>query len=276
MQPSPLRVFAFLLTALLVIAVAVQAEEPEGGVVFHHRVHLDEGLECQDCHDVSRNRPVLDREICTDCHDETPTGFRLPLRALRLPFQFLHVKHSRRFDCRTCHQGTVAEQQAAGRVMVEYGACMACHRARGAPVVGTRCVQCHGEDRARVRPGDHRAGWLEQHGKESRWRSVKAHGKTCGQCHRTDTCRSCHRTRRPASHTALWRNRLHGLEAGWDRDGCKTCHETGTCVQCHRTTRPQNHAGSWLSVHPLVAGSVGNETCRVCHTPGFCTGCHEG
>ena len=265
-------------TALLgsALIVAVHAEDGAGKLVFHHQVHLEEGLECTDCHDTSKQPPGLEREICTDCHDEAPANFRLPATAARLPFTFQHVRHSSKLDCLECHRDTADEKQKAGTLVVEFQACMACHEKHQAPVAAGRCVTCHGVDQASVQPADHRVAWLKRHGRESRWRNRKRHGEACTQCHRVDTCQSCHRTRRPESHTALWRTRLHGFEAEWDRESCKTCHETGTCVQCHRTTKPQNHTGSRVSVHPLVAQSTGNQTCLVCHSTRFCADCHEG
>ncbi len=258
------------------LMLAVHVADGAGKVVFHHRVHLEEGLECSDCHDTSAQPPVLDKEICTDCHDEPPSDFQLPARAARLPFVFKHLRHARKLECLECHRATAEETQKPGELVVEFDSCMGCHKKKGAPVAANGCKTCHGVDQASVKPPEHRVAWLKRHGRESRWRDKKRHGEACTQCHRVDTCRSCHRTRRPESHTALWRMRLHGYEAVWDRDSCKTCHETGTCVQCHRTTKPQNHTGSWLSVHPLVAQSTGNETCLVCHSTRFCVDCHEG
>ena len=85
---------------------------------------------------------------------------------------------------------------------------------------------------------------------------------------------SCHNLVMPRSHNGLWRVRMHGLAASWDRDRCKTCHESGVCVRCHATERPLNHVGNWGTVHGLAASTSDNEHCATCHRGSFCVQCH--
>jgi hypothetical protein len=111
------------------------------------------------------------------------------------------------------------------------------------------------------------------HGETARWHPGE-HGKDCALCHARSACVSCHRSTMPRSHTGLWRERLHGKEAEWDREACRTCHETGACVSCHRRTQPLNHRGDWIANHGRISGF--EEGCTVCHSSSWCRDCHSG
>jgi hypothetical protein len=153
--------------------------------------------------------------------------------------------------------------------------CAQCHAERGLVRVEARCEACHGQDLKKVKPADHTTSWTRRHGEESRERTFAEHGKACSLCHGTDTCVRCHRQKAPDSHTGLWRVRMHGVAAEFDRDGCKACHETGVCTRCHRVTRPVNHVGAWSQTHGLAAATTDNQSCRVCHKASFCAACHR-
>ena len=45
---------------------------------------------------------------------------------------------------------------------------------------------------------------------------------------------------RPASHTARWRDDIHGRYAALDRVACATCHTADYCSRCHNEL-PSTH-----------------------------------
>lgn len=243
---------------------------------FPHPLHLGEGLECAACHDGSvPGKPAPKRDACTDCHEAVPevTGGR-PWRPLDVPFP--HGLHAEAQACRDCHGATADGSRVPGERLLKPTRCFQCHRENGVDLPEARCDACHGPGRTRRPPADHGVSWAERHGREAGWRVFGDHGTDCRLCHDERSCNGCHQAKRPASHTALWRVRLHGTSAGWDRDGCRTCHEPGSCVSCHRRTRPENHRGAWKALHGLAAGSRTSESCATCHSLGWCQACHGG
>ena len=246
--------------------------------VFSHKMHVEEGADCTDCHHVegTQQLPTLNKGACQECHDEGAPSWRLPVRTRRLPIEFPHKLHAGALKCTDCHEKTGAETQPAGQTLLKRADCAACHQEKAVKVSENNCAACHQGDRRRVAPKDHKNSWLTRHGAESRWRVFDQHGRDCALCHRSDACLTCHKTNRPKSHTALWRMRTHGIQAGWDRDSCKTCHNAGTCIRCHRTVAPQNHKGAWRATHGLAAQVKTNEHCTTCHSLSWCSACHAG
>lgn len=240
---------------------------------FDHKQHIEEGAECSNCHQADGS---LIKDACNECHDEGPPPWNPPARARRLNVKFPHKAHAESGECQQCHQKTLDGSQATGAPMVEQSGCVACHEENGVEVAEGDCSRCHGEDPRRTAPTDHQQAWLARHGREAQWRVFDRHGQDCATCHRSDVCQTCHKTRKPRSHTALWRMRTHGLSAAFDHQTCKACHQTGTCVRCHRSTAPLNHKGAWKSTHGLAAQVRDNQHCAVCHSLSWCAACHAG
>ncbi len=247
-------------------------------VLFSHSMHIDEDAECSQCHVETEDgsAPSVNKEYCTECHDDGVPSYRLPARAVKMGGGFPHGTHVDAAECKDCHEATITETQKAGALIVPQEKCTACHKAKNVKVSSANCGACHPRGRRQKPPSDHEGNWLLKHGAESRWSAVSGHTKDCSSCHRRDACATCHRTKRPQSHTGLWRLRGHGLAAGWDRNSCRTCHETGACISCHKTNRPLNHSGAWSTYHSLAAEVEGNSHCAVCHSPGYCISCHKG
>lgn len=270
--PTPLGLAAIAATVLL-RAGATAADAPKA---FPHELHLElvEGR-CPNCHGFERpGVPQLRGSACAECHGNDVPRYLpptpLPGRERGLSALFPHRRHVQDVDCRECHQPMPAK---AGRDWSTRAQCLACHEKPA--VAAGRCTKCHDVDAATVRPADHDATWLKRHGDEAAL-DAGIHGKDCRGCHADDACKRCHRVTLPRDHTSLFRIRLHGTEAAWDRDRCRTCHETGTCIRCHATTAPMNHTGAWVSLHPLAASSTRDEGCLACHRASFCDACHLG
>jgi len=264
----------FVALASLFSASFVASERP----VFSHKKHIEEGAGCKDCHVASAGQdlPALNSEFCKDCHEEPFASLQLPAEASRLKSRFPHALHAEALECEKCHEADAGETRKPGEPFASYADCTSCHEENGVKTPACNCIGCHGRNERLAEPATHTDTWTSTHGSVSEWSVFGEHGKDCNTCHRTDACTACHRHSRPQSHSGLWRIRLHGKAAEWDRNSCKTCHETGSCVACHKTVAPLNHTGAWLSGHGLVAESRSSRYCAVCHNPGYCAACHAG
>lgn len=264
---------------LLAVVLAPAAFRADDRPVFSHETHLGEDLECTACHALGEEDGAaaeLTLSACEDCHDEGAPGTRLAAEGRPLHLQFPHATHAEAAECKDCHTATMEDAQKAGEPLVAVERCFDCHQENGVETPAAACATCHGVDRRRVAPDSHARAWRERHGHEAEWNAVADHGEDCYQCHTKDACRRCHTQTKPRSHTGLWRLRVHGTAASWDRSACQNCHETGACIACHRTTAPLNHRGAWIATHGLVAGNRSDARCTTCHSPAQCATCHQG
>lgn len=262
--------------------------------IFPHSAHVSD-LDCQDCHvrahakgqpyvpvgrrPAPRDHWKINREACADCHDDGPPAYRAPVMRRLRDVHFPHAKHlgpKAKLKCTTCHPGGRPDAATPHTPILTRDRCDACHAKRHVPIAANRCATCHGRDERRVAPPNHDRAWTVRHGLEARRMEGGPHGQACDTCHTENTCISCHQQQRPRSHTGLWRQRIHGQEAAWDRDRCKTCHETGSCQSCHSRTEPLNHRGAWRATHGLVAQTRDAASCTACHQPSWCAACHMG
>jgi menaquinone reductase, multiheme cytochrome c subunit len=140
---------------------APAVEQP---ILFNHKLHVDNGASCPDCHTqvlegMRAGRPSLD--TCMGCHSEAQTkspeeekirqfakdGREIPWKQVyRLPAHvyFSHRRHAglAKIQCEVCH-GAMAEMTApptAPLVVHTMGFCLDCHRRSNASV---DCLACH-------------------------------------------------------------------------------------------------------------------------------------
>ena len=257
------------------------AEDP--GPAFSHVLHLDEGLDCSDCHgDAGEAEPFIPVEaVCQLCHEdidaekppEKHAAAVLQARAERGgPWDggdvvFSHAGHlAADMECGACHTGIEASERVRADERLSMDDCTQCHAERSAP---NECQTCHREIRADVAPGSHAFAWEKRHGQVAR-----AHGEgrtdRCTLCHQENECITCHKTQLPDSHTNVWRLRTHGIAAALDRQGCATCHRDDSCSSCHAETEPLSHTGMWggaTSTHCLGCHfPLNSQSCSVCHS----------
>jgi len=295
--------------AVVVVAcIPFAALGGDGEPRFSHEFHVGAGVTCGECHVQGASPdgiPVVSSDSCAKCHDDGRAALLLGDDAAGHPGEgalshagkvsaFPHGKHADAMECTVCHQPAGAESakgeaplqptraksgsgEAPYRLSMDRERCSSCHEELGIEISGGECSACHGMNMRRQRPGDHRGStWRREHGHESEWRDPDDHGAGCTLCHTRSSCKACHQKSKPSSHTGLWRARMHGIEAGWDRTTCKTCHETSACIRCHKQTRPMNHVGSWGKLHGLAAKIRDNRHCLTCHSTGQCAACHKG
>ncbi len=258
-------------------------------VLFSHTTHLafqkteDRSIACVDCHELKtgNSSPTLKKQFCANCHDTPgPPRWKLPGAGQELieEIKFQHEAHQETVKCEQCHETTLEEEHKPGTPLVAPERCLSCHsqKTNKKRISKRACVRCHVTVKNRFAPESHKKTWRVRHGRQERWSPARGHGKRCSLCHSNASCVACHRTERPRNHTGLWRLRMHGTNARWNRDRCKTCHQTGACISCHRRTPPQNHRGAWKAIHGRVARSKSNEHCITCHSLPWCADCHRG
>jgi hypothetical protein len=259
------------------------------GPVFPHAPHIEEGLDCTQCHATAEDEAQAGLSAnltgCKLCHtnidkdkprDKTIEVFLVDDKPIWLQktadysgeVRFDHGKHAKAgVECAACHQPQAEGKGEGLRLRGGKGRCLECHAKTER---GDDCAVCHTTLRKDAQPPDHDANWLRLHGSMTRTRISGLGETTCEQCHTEDSCNECHRVTAPTSHTNFWRRRGHGLTAAMDRAACTTCHEPDYCMRCHREAQPASHRGAF--------GPPGNRHCATCHLPPTgmsCGVCHE-
>ncbi len=277
--------------------------KPNRGIGMNHAVHVEEGMECTDCHEFSPGERVAfaGHDTCSMCHEIPEDGVAdascvfchtrddhsvWPKRVvLTAESKFDHTVHiSAEVACDQCHTDPDVGAFKTGDLMP---ICTSCHEERGAAFAsiaksdvsaqdfGTNeCAVCHRDIRLDTVPL-RRQGARLAHDSAQVWESI--HGaesvvdpRFCQRCHdEQDDCAACHRVNKPASHTPAWQRKMHGLQATWDRQSCSVCHEEDSCIRCHQNTQPRSHRGSFQGPQ--------STHCVQCHFPpeNNCTICHE-
>ncbi len=254
---------------------------------FSHKFHVgDQGLECAACHrnwEKSDDPGMPSAKQCALCHDDADADkpperqvasmfdgkkFKaLRVMALADEVVFSHKSHATRgSECATCHADVAENDVLTPSLAPTMDSCTNCHAQTAGP---QDCAVCHKEIRAEVAPPNHRADWKRGHGAVVRECS-RATGDRCELCHTESSCTACHQTELPASHTAFWRRRGHGLAASMDRESCATCHAPSSCDTCHQETQPSSHRAGF--------GAPTNRHCIGCHEPlagDSCGACHK-
>lgn len=137
--------------------------EPVQPFPYSHKIHLEKGAVCTDCHTAVEQGPragIPGVSACMVCHSQIATESPLikqitemSEKGLDLPWQrvygwvaeahvrFEHAPHVRaKVDCATCH-GNMAEQTVAERrVEMDMAFCVNCHKAKQA---SNDCLTCH-------------------------------------------------------------------------------------------------------------------------------------
>ena len=270
--------------------------------------------ECATCHAKPGVKPqltpALDAEGCAGCH--TPQEIENPnftktrhliaqtaVSGKYVDIKFNHVAHfavKQKFnlECTTCHYGIPRSTSLADLGLPKMIDCVACHdTAKSTPPefrMGN-CQVCHNDTvkglftpvshTRNVKPESHNESFRIHHEE-----AASSPDATCFVCHLNvrpasesgDACLSCHQVMKPVSHTARWKDDLHGKYAAIDRTTCATCHQADYCVRCHNEL-PRSHEPL-----PIFAGGghatlalLDTRSCLTCHTfQNTCSLCHTG
>jgi hypothetical protein len=159
-------VLAVVLCAAAVVLSGYPFPDPGSGqpIEFNHKLHVDNGLACADCHTrvlegIRAGRPSID--TCLGCHSEplTESGEEEKIRqfaseARPIPWArisqlashvyFSHRRHVvlAKIDCAVCH-GEMAQMTVPPRASLvahTMSFCLDCHRRSGASL---DCLDCH-------------------------------------------------------------------------------------------------------------------------------------
>lgn len=136
---------------------------PVQPIAFNHRIHLQNGMQCESCHTGVTEGPdagIPSVTFCMACHQEVATNNpeikKLTAYAAKeedIPWEpvywfypsehvrFWHAPHIRAgVDCQQCH-GDMTQQTVAVRTKnLNMNFCISCHRAKGA---SADCTTCH-------------------------------------------------------------------------------------------------------------------------------------
>ncbi len=164
-----LSVLVFLLGALAAYTLArtppVVNDAVHHSIPFNHKAHIDNGVECTQCHTGVEERDgadLPDMENCMGCHESPVTSS--PAEALLIQMAkekkplvwkpvtvldhgglgFSHRRHVKtaKLECQVCHgdmkQRTVPPETPA--IALSMAFCLDCHKQRG---VDRDCLTCH-------------------------------------------------------------------------------------------------------------------------------------
>ena len=254
--------------------------------------------QCAACHSKTGMKPELTPFLrtagCKGCHD--PDEERAAVVAAKYTgIRFSHAAHfaakmDTRLDCTTCHFSVPASSSIADQTLPRMADCAGCHETRrvAAELRLSNCAACHTTVAAsvvavnfdrNVKPEFHTDAFRLHHEE-----AAAAPGAKCFACHQNslataaakDRCVSCHMVMKPVSHTARWKDDIHGKWAALDRTACATCHTADYCSRCHNEL-PRSHAPLPMfkaGGHANLA-MLNNRACFTCHTfENTCASCH--
>jgi Cytochrome c7 and related cytochrome c len=132
-------------------------------IAFTHKIHLQNGMQCTDCHKGVAEGPdatIPNVQLCMTCHQVIATdkpeikkvaayqkkGELIPWHRVNWFYESAHVKfrhgpHIRAgIDCATCHGDAKQQTVAVRKAGLDMQFCLECHRMHKAP---TDCTTCH-------------------------------------------------------------------------------------------------------------------------------------
>lgn len=242
-----------------------------GEVIFSHKVHGDAKVDCAECHRgiQSSTRVTSDLRVamadCMACHARQPLKETVAAGDAAGPFLDRAPVASLPGGGAVFNASAAPEKPTDGDAPA---APPAAKRVPRAALVANDCAVCHREIRRDTPPASHETLWRRLHGQAAR-DAGPSMADRCTLCHTEASCSTCHQQEAPASHTAFWRERGHGIAVGIDRSACFTCHRSDACDRCHHDTAPRSHVGAWggsrsnhcYSCHDTARG----EGCGLCH-----------
>jgi hypothetical protein len=243
---------------------------PEARLRFGHRLHLERGATCSDCHAAIATGADSAREEAAQPRRARSGATKDSLRAL-----------PSMAACTSCH----ARQRVSNR-------CVVCHLADKQGRLQTRF-----DGNAVLRPtGSLRADRHDAYFARSHAASARKDRAYCQSCHRPEGCLRCHAgTQRPAVLHPNDYVSLHGSEARREPTRCRSCHASQSfCLGCHQRTgvgqetrRSGFRPDTGRRFHPAVftaqppgAGHHGAAarrniaSCSSCHREQTCVTCH--
>ncbi len=252
-------------------------------------------IECASCHSKPGVKPHLSASIiqseCRGCHapEQTEKTRQHAISGTYGNIKFSHADH--RVDCTTCHSAILTSTSLSDLTLPPMLDCVSCHdtsKKIAAQFRMSNCSVCHIDavqgiappsHNAAVKPPSHTESFRIQHQDDASTPNAK-----CFACHQNVTpslaaknqCVGCHQVMKPESHTARWKDDIHGKFAALDRTTCATCHAADYCSRCHNEL-PRSHQPLPLfkaGAHAQLA-MLNQRACMTCHTfQSTCANCH--
>jgi len=267
--------------------------------------------QCAACHSKPGMKPFLSPDSvtadCRGCHTpeeiENP-GYTKQRRMIAphvvsgtwVDVEFSHASHFKfrdeyKLNCTTCHSGIVRSTNLASLDLPNMVDCVGCHQTSKALPATYRMSNCHSchtdglsgplpdNHRLDVKPAFHTETFRKHHSTEASAPDAKCfvcHTNVSPQASAAQQCESCHQVMLPVSHTARWRDDIHGKYASIDRESCATCHQTDFCSRCHNEL-PRTHIplGQFINGGHAKLAMINKRSCFACHTyQNTCAECH--
>lgn len=252
------------------------APAPNRGILVNHELHVNEGLDCTDCHEVIAGERVsfFDHETCMLCHE-------IPENSIAEP-----VKFKQDNSCRMCHTradySVLPDRQLITdemkfdheiHLLAEVD-CTTCHQLPDKPMPNTgvlmaQCMECHQQT-------EYEYSGVAQ----TNLTADVFKANDCSVCHKELSKETIptHRHGRRIAHdkTGVWK-KAHGVEAALDMSYCSQCHtdEQDDCMKCHRVSKPTNHTAAWNRKQHGLHAQMNSQSCSVCHEEDSCVKCHK-
>ncbi len=230
---------------------------PRANLVFNHKVHKEQKISCDTCHNSSVSNTMSDVGLAT----------RLQLPKME--------------TCLACHDGKSAPAE-----------CSTCHVTDGTG----RLAQAFPTGMLRPMQGDpfgldHGPRFEFGHGTRA-----KLDRPMCMECHTEGSCMSCHDSlQKPLSVHPNDYLSLHPVQARMDSTRCEACHRFQSfCAACHervglgidsdpslrvRNVRVHPNYSEWVDIrgpnHHAIAASRDIKSCIACHREESCMKCHS-
>jgi hypothetical protein len=256
--------------------------------------------QCAGCHSKPGAKPELTGFLrtagCRGCHapEETGDAASAPYYP---PIRFSHAAHFRvkqeaGMQCTICHHAIPKSTSLADLPLPRMADCAACHdisKKLAADLRMSNCKACHLDAvtagvvqtnfNRNIKPAFHTDAFRTHHEEVAAAPDAK-----CFACHQNVVpssaakwqCASCHLVMKPISHSARWKDDVHGKYAALDRTACATCHAADYCSRCHNEL-PRTHVPLPLfkgGAHANLA-RLNERSCFTCHTfQNTCSQCH--
>ena len=164
MKRQTIILFVVLLLSVSFFFLRSLGSSSDQPIRYSHRLHIEQGLECTDCHTGAETEAfatIPDIETCLGCHEQAVTDSReeekirelaragsgIPwIQVYEVPdhVYFSHARHVAiaELACEECHGEVKTREAPFTKPLVELSMdfCLDCHRERGA---SEDCIACH-------------------------------------------------------------------------------------------------------------------------------------
>ena len=285
----------FAIISLFLLAAGAYIYSTAAGTGFPHKKHLDNKVNCVDCHVNIEKSTTTDggidipsKKFCFEgCHEKKEPYSNIQFK-YQQSYKFNHKLHvkGQSLDCKECHAAISADEGNAVKLLTsdklpKMDYCFGCHDNSTATKY---CMLCHVN---KTKPDDHDADWVKNKHKLK----ANANMKDCLSCHKTKNyCLDCHKgvakLKKPMSIHEPNYETTHKYDSRLSMNNCKSCHAENFCKDCHNAKGLNSSKVVNRLIHPIGWTTVGSSnfhgkkgkirltSCTSCHTRNDCAFCH--